>query len=168
MDITPPRTPLAYLITFRCYGTWLHGDERGSTDRYHNTPGSAHIPGVSPWREHRRRTLPHPPVSLDATRRRAVEAAVRETCDIRSWRLDAINVRTNHVHSVVAAPCDPERVLGALKANATRHMRETGCWADRRSPWSDGGSKRYLWTPSSVERAIAYVVDGQGGPLPDR
>jgi hypothetical protein len=29
-------TPLAYLITFRCHGTWLHGDERGSVDRFHN------------------------------------------------------------------------------------------------------------------------------------
>jgi len=28
--------PLAYFITFRTYGTWLHGDERGSIDRYHN------------------------------------------------------------------------------------------------------------------------------------
>jgi hypothetical protein len=26
-------TPLAYLITIRSYGTWLHGDERGSMDR---------------------------------------------------------------------------------------------------------------------------------------
>ncbi len=26
--------PLAYLITFRCYGTWLHEDERGATDRH--------------------------------------------------------------------------------------------------------------------------------------
>jgi hypothetical protein len=26
--------PLAYLITFRCYGTWLHGDKRGSIDRF--------------------------------------------------------------------------------------------------------------------------------------
>jgi hypothetical protein len=25
--------PLAYLITFRCYGTWFHGDKRGSVDR---------------------------------------------------------------------------------------------------------------------------------------
>ena len=24
---------LAYLISFRCYGTWLHGDERGSVGR---------------------------------------------------------------------------------------------------------------------------------------
>jgi hypothetical protein len=26
--------PLAYLITFRTYGTWLHGDERYSMDRH--------------------------------------------------------------------------------------------------------------------------------------
>src|SRR5687767_4505235 len=28
--------PLGYLITFRCYGTWLQGDTRGSIDRFHN------------------------------------------------------------------------------------------------------------------------------------
>jgi hypothetical protein len=32
--------PLAYLITFPTYGTWLHGDERGSVDRDHNLPGT--------------------------------------------------------------------------------------------------------------------------------
>lgn len=32
--------PLAYLLTFRCYGTWLHGDARGSVDREHNTYGT--------------------------------------------------------------------------------------------------------------------------------
>ena len=31
--------PLAYFITFTCYGNWLHGDERGSVDRDHNAPG---------------------------------------------------------------------------------------------------------------------------------
>ena len=28
--------PFACLITFRCYARWLHGDERGSVDRFHN------------------------------------------------------------------------------------------------------------------------------------
>ena len=28
--------PLAHLSTFRSYGTWLHGDKRGSVDRSHN------------------------------------------------------------------------------------------------------------------------------------
>ena len=47
-------TPLAYFISFRTYGTWLHGDERGSIDRFHNryrlfrqTRNGAAI--ISPW-----------------------------------------------------------------------------------------------------------------------
>jgi hypothetical protein len=35
--------PLAYLITFRTYGTWLHGDERGSVDRQHNVYGTPRL-----------------------------------------------------------------------------------------------------------------------------
>jgi hypothetical protein len=31
--------PLAYLITFTTYGTWLHGDSRGSVDKQHNRYG---------------------------------------------------------------------------------------------------------------------------------
>ena len=33
VDFQRRTQPLAFLITFRCYGTWLHGDERGSIDR---------------------------------------------------------------------------------------------------------------------------------------
>jgi REP element-mobilizing transposase RayT len=160
--------PLAYLITFRCYGTWLHGDDRGSTDRYRNAYGTPHIAPSRPWLAARLRTLKRPPVRLDAPRRRAVDAAIRETCDIRAWDLAAVNVRTNHAHAVVSARRDPEGVLSALKANATRSMRATGCWDSEHGPWSHGGSTRYLWTRRDVERAVVYVVDGQGGPLPDR
>ena len=35
--------PLAYLISFRTYGTWLHGDERGSIDRFNNSYRSPYI-----------------------------------------------------------------------------------------------------------------------------
>jgi hypothetical protein len=35
--------PLAYLITFRAYGTWLHGDKRGSVNRFHNRFGTPFI-----------------------------------------------------------------------------------------------------------------------------
>ena len=159
--------PLAYLITFRCYGTWLHGDDRGSTDRHRNAYGSPHIPSGRAWLGVNLAALKHPPVTLDASRRRAVDAAIREVCAFREWKLIAINVRTNHVHAVVSAPCAPERMLATFKAYATRRMRQTGCWSERHSPWSEGGSRRYLWTECAVERAIAYVVDGQGGPLPD-
>jgi len=39
-EFTESRIPLAYLITFRAYGTWLHGDSRGSVDRFHNRYGA--------------------------------------------------------------------------------------------------------------------------------
>jgi hypothetical protein len=35
---------LAYFITFHTYGTWLHGTERGSVDRAHNTLGTPLLP----------------------------------------------------------------------------------------------------------------------------
>jgi len=50
-------TPLAYLITIRSYGTWLHGDERGSMDRReYNRYGEPKI-AASKLRETRDRNL---------------------------------------------------------------------------------------------------------------
>ena len=165
-DFSDERIPLAYLITFRCYGTWLHGDERGSTDRHHNRYGTPFIPSNVRWQQYNEATLKHPPVTLDAAQRASVEKAIRETCELRGWLLQAINVRTNHVHTVVAANRKPEPVLSAFKANATRQMRADEVWREAHSPWADKGSRRYLWKPHHVDRAIDYVVNGQGDALP--
>jgi hypothetical protein len=138
--------PLACLITFRCHGTWLHGDERGSTDRFHNRYKTPHIPENRKWHDYNEHTLKIAPFLLDDMRRSSVEVAIRETCRYRDWHLYAVNVRTNHAHAVVAAGgIDGDRILSALKANATRQMRNDGCWKSLRSPWANKGSKRYLW-----------------------
>ena len=60
----------------------------------------------------------------------------------------------------------PEAILNALKANATRSMRDAGCWRSDQSPWTYRGSKKYLWTEKELADAIAYVEYDQGGPLP--
>ena len=107
-------------------------------------------------------------VVLDGIQRHCVEAAARETCDIRGWHLHAINVRTNHVHVVVSiGEKKPELALNAFKANATRQMRQDACWQREHSPWVDKGSKRNLWNERSIERAIDYVINGQGDELPE-
>lgn len=160
--------PLAYLITFRCYGTWLHGDERGATDRFHNRYQSPYLSPNEKWRHYNARALKGQPVYLNATQREAVETAIHQTCVLRDWILRALNVRTNHVHIVVAiGEGRPELALNAFKANATRQMRQSGCWPCAHSPWADKGSNRYLWNERSVERAIDYVINGQGNELPD-
>jgi REP element-mobilizing transposase RayT len=158
--------PLAYLITFRAYGTWLHGDTRGSVDQHHNRFGSPRIATNEPWRKHNQSLLAQPPVKLRSRQRRLVEEAIRETCKLRKWELWTMNIRTNHVHSVVGARCKPEKVLAALKANATRKLREAGLWRSSKTPWVDKGSKRYLWTESDVINAVVYVEYDQGESLP--
>ena len=76
-----------------------------------------------------------------------------------------MNVRSNHVHVVVTANCKPEKARNAFKANATRKLREGGCWKSEKSPWAFRGSGRYLWTEEDLVKAIAYVENDQGEPL---
>jgi len=160
--------PLAFLITFRSYGTWLHGDERGSVNRFRNQFNSARFPPEKKWLRTNTQRPKTEIVVFDAAQRRCVEASAHETCEIQGWHLYAINVRTNHVHLVVSiGEKKPEIALNAFKANATRKMREIGVWESNLSPWAAKGSKRYLWNERSVARAIDYVINGQGDDLPD-
>jgi len=160
-------TPLAYFISFHTYGTWLHGDKRGSVDRFHNRYGSPRIAPNPQWRSYNRQALRAQPFILGPKERRAVKQAVRETCRIRKWSLLALSVRTNHIHIVVTAHKKAELVLNAFKANATRQLREESLWQHPFSPWVRKGSKRRLWNEQSVARAIEYVLYGQGDDLPD-
>jgi hypothetical protein len=76
--------PLAYFITFRCYGTWLHGDERGSTDRFHNEYGTPFLEQDDDWQRREQGQLTHPPVALNPKQRQIVERAVQETCSTQN------------------------------------------------------------------------------------
>ena len=69
--------PLGYLLTFRCYGTWLHGDQRGSTDRFHNRYKSPHLSHSARRHSISQRLLKSPPVILNAPLRKSVEVALR-------------------------------------------------------------------------------------------
>ena len=158
--------PVGYLISFRCYGTWLHGDPRGSTDRIHNRYGAPRIQPNPRRVKYEQSLLKSPPVRLTSRRRHVVEHAINETCRIRKWTLWAINVRTNHVQTVVTSRKKPELVLNAFKANATRELREAGCWEHEHSPWADRGSKIWLWNERELNNAIDYVLYEQGDPLP--
>ena len=161
-------TPLAYLTTFRTYGTRLHGDPRGSVNRFRNQYGTRRLPEEQDWLEINASRMKREPVLLDGLRRSCVDEAIRETCEKRNWVLHAVNVRTNHAHSVAwIGDKSPGTALNAFKANSTRLMRERGYWQSDRSPWADKGSTRYLWNEDSVRRAIDYVVFGQGDELPD-
>jgi REP element-mobilizing transposase RayT len=155
--------PIAYFITFTCYGSHLHGAEPASVDRDHNTFGA-------------RRVIPDParlvateilmkdaPYVLDAAGRQIVLQTIQEVCSHRRWNLIAAHVRTTHVHVVVEAEKPSEGVLHDFKAYATRRLNQhEGRTANR---WTRHGSTRYLWKEEDVAGAVDYVMLRQGEPM---
>ena len=156
-----------YLITFRCFGTWLHGDDRGSVDRrFYNRFGTPKIEPDSEQVLRKANQRKHEPFFLGEKERAIVEHAIKEVCDYRGYGLFALNVRTNHVHAVTSNSGLPERMMEGFKAYATRALRANGLVEQGQRPWSRHGSTRYLWTDEHVSQAIDYVVNGQGDELP--
>jgi REP element-mobilizing transposase RayT len=152
-DFDDNEFPLAYLITFRCYGTWLHGDERGSCRRSSRvTSGALRIPARPGLESAEIGQLKHHPVRLNKRHRAVVEQAVREVCRHRKYQMRAIHVRTNHVHSVVSASTHPEPILDAFKSYSTRGLRETGLLSKSIKPWARHGSTIFCGRNATLRR----------------
>ena len=163
--------PLAYLLTWTTYGTWLRGDPRGSVG-FDNRWGAPHAAPDAARVARDTARLAAPPLVLGIEARSVVDSAVRDVCNHRGWQLHAINARSNHLHVVVAGPHTPEKIMADLKAWSTRRLREAGMVSADRRVWTRHGSTRHLLDPANVERAVDYVVrmqDMKGAPgHPDR
>jgi REP element-mobilizing transposase RayT len=155
--------PLAYLITFRTYGTWHHGDHRYSIGRNGmNIYNGPRLQPSVPFAEKMKESQRVASVILTELQREIVTKALTEVCSHRGYFLQAQNIRTNHAHSVVSASIMPEKIVADFKAYATRRLREAGEFGERDRIWSRGASTRYLWKPRHVDAAVEYVLYGQG------
>ena len=157
--------PGAYFITWTCYGTWLHGDERSSVDG-RQTRGDARLvipnPTLEQWE---RNQLKSDPISLNAEARAIVGNTISEHCEHRGWPLSALNVRSNHVHVVVSCNTTPDIAMGQFKSWCTRRLREAGLTGPDDRVWTKHGSTRTLRNDRAVEAAVRYVMECQGESL---
>ena len=153
--------PLAYFITFHTYGTWLHASDKGSVDQERNQFGAPLIPPNAEFERRRRESMRQAEMVFGDDERTAMDATIREVCTHRGWRIHTINVRTNHVHVVVAGSDTPEKMLGDFKRYGTRRLRKNGLVAQDRLVWAEHGSTRYLWDDKDVYEACNYVANCQ-------
>lgn len=159
MEHTPP---LAYFITFRCYGTCLHGEGEYTVDRFHNkmfTPFLKRDPHRFALEKQRLRETSY---FLDPQKRSVVLEAILDACRYRQWKVFAVHVRSNHVHCVVSHAIQPEIILKTLKSRASRKLKEVFPNEDRSKYWSDHGSTRYIFSEYDLFYTIRYVVEEQG------
>jgi REP element-mobilizing transposase RayT len=103
--------------------------------------------------------------SLDASRRAVVLESIRNVCAHRHWRLLAAHVRVTHVHVIVAADLEPERVMNDFKAYASRALNESRLDPSERKRWTRHGSTRYIKGESHLRAVLHYTLRGQGEPM---
>ena len=153
-----PVGPIGYFITFRTYGTWLHGDERGAMDRRNtHIPGTPALQPNQYWRNWETKQLKHPAVYFNQLQRSLVDHTIREVIRYNQWQLHALRVLRDHIHVVVTALKEPEIVMGSLKSWCTRRLRENKQLSHAIKPWSRHGSTRWLWTDDELKDACIYV-----------
>ena len=150
------RAPFGYFLTWTTYGTWLPGDGRGWVGK-HDT---GHQPPDPERQSVARGLMKESPVYLEPAARRAAEAGIREVCLRYGWTLHAVQVQRSHAHAVVSAgDVPPGRVLGVLKAAASKRLNLMDPSLHREHWWSKDGSKRYLNDENSLAAAITYTLE---------
>ena len=155
--------PMAYSLTFSCYGSHLHGHTEGSIDRFHNIYKTPHLAPDWDRSKRMRKRLKAPPYLLGKARRRVVLQAIVESCRYRDWKLLAAHVRTTHVHVVMMARNKLETILRYLKSRASHLLSRSGLDDKvRRCRWSRHGSTKYLWRPEHIRASLDYVLWRQG------
>ncbi len=159
------KIPLAYFITFTCYGTWLHGEKTTSVDQKNSTFGHKFVPKNELRYESAKQRQKETPYILDEPRRVIILKAIVEVCTSRQWVLFAAHVRTNHIHIIVHAIEIPEHITNSIKAYSSRYLNDSRLDGNRKNRWSRHGSTRYLWNENEVESTIQYVIHEQGEPM---
>ena len=155
--------PLAYLVTFSCYGTNLPGQPEASVDKRNNRYGEEYAPEAPGLCGYAASRMAGRSFTLDQEGRSHCREAIVGFCNSRNISLVALHVRTTHVH-LVAATCLPaDRVLNGLKAACSRKLNRVSGAARRH--WTRGGSKRWLWRPDQLVAAVDYVLRQQGEPM---
>ena len=148
--------PQAYHITWGVYGVRLTGGPKSFVDRWHNEYGEP-LPERDEAREDAARDrMSEDPVELTIEQRKEVERAIRELAARYGWTIHAIAVQRDHIHVVITAMREGEKLRDALKAVATRALNAK---FGKRTWWAEKGSARYLWERSYFFNARKYVND---------
>jgi len=162
---TLPNPPFAYFITFTTYGTWLHGDKRGSVDPLHHQFETPRLKPNQDLYVGMKTKQRYKTIFLDKQKRKVVMKAIQSACQNYHWHLYAIHVRSNHVHMIVQATTASEKIMGQLKAYASRALNKLANQTSPQKYWSRHGSTRYIWSSRFLFPVMHYVIDQQGSRM---
>ena len=139
------------------YGTWLHGDPRGSWK-------NGRLIGPDPFLETQiRQRMTADAVVLDTVEMIHVSVTFGSAVRSHGWRTLAATVQPTHAHVVFGPLNEPiKRVIATLKyrsAKAVFDVRRNMRRDVGRSLWTEGQYPVFIYDQQHLRNAIEYVRD---------
>jgi REP element-mobilizing transposase RayT len=164
-----------WLLTWTTYGTWLPGDIRGSVTSVRDRPGPRHrhnIPGtdcdqsIPGLVRSAQAQMKGQSVYLHTSQAEVVFRQIQETTKFRGWKLLALAIMRNHVHTLIGVSGDPEpwQIMRDLKSYASRALNSKWTKPEGGTWWTESGSRRKLPNEAAVQAGIRYIQN-QEHPL---
>ncbi len=148
--------PLAYLLTWTTYGTWLPGDNRGWQNKLIKEVQS---PNTNLYK-YAQQKMVETTFYISPSDRVVLEREIIAYCHSKRWFLRAISVRSNHIHTLISVEnLHPKTVCQRLKAISTIALKRSH--NNRKKFWTEGCSTRYIFNEESLESAFIYVTETQ-------
>ena len=171
--IVPPPVNLIpieryWFLTWTTYGTWLPGDARGwvgdAVDETgaivsHNQPHSPPAPPNPKLARSAARRLKSAPIVLTQPQVESLFLQLQETASFRNWLLCAVGIMATHLHVLLGVPGDPdpEKLLGDLKAYASRRLNREFGPRPSETWWTASGSQRKVDSVDAIPAVVHYI-----------
>jgi REP element-mobilizing transposase RayT len=158
-----------WFLTWRTYGTWLPGDERGFVDPIlnehgerviHNLPGTPLDKDNPQLHHYAREVMRGSAVYLIGEQPVELFDQFQETARHRGWELLTVAILTNHVHLIVGVGGDPDpsTLLRDFKSYGSRRLNRRWTVPVSKTWWAESGSRRTLKTEESRNQAVQYIL----------
>jgi REP-associated tyrosine transposase len=165
---------IAYHLIWTGYGHWLPNDPRGSGSKAVLNEriaalGELHYgrkrvqPPNKIVREFYKQATPifsYPPLKFDQADVALIAAAIAEIVQERKYTCYACAIMPDHVHILIRKHRDlGEEMIEHLQNRSRERFGAAGTGDPSHPVWTDGGWKRYLFTPDALRGVIRYIDD---------
>jgi len=140
---------VGYMVTWRTYGSWLPGDERGYVTNGQVLQGDLKI------LERNKKRQKSPAVKLNKNEIQLVRQTILNQAKEIGQKIVAFTVCTNHIHLTARPHSNSiEEIVGRYKSTTTRALWELG---RKGRIWTKGYDKRFCFSKEGLKRRIEYV-----------